>query len=57
MNRLLVIEDEHPLRQQIVDMLVFEGFEVTGTENGRIGVRLAQEQLPDLIPSSKITCV
>jgi|FLYN01.1.fsa_nt_gi signal transduction histidine kinase len=49
MTRVLVIEDEAPLREEVVDMLAFEDFDVIAAENGRIGVQLAHEQLPDLI--------
>jgi len=49
MTRILVIEDADPLRQDIVEMLQFEGYEVFGAENGRIGVEMAHEHQPDLI--------
>jgi len=49
MSRILIIEDEKPLREEIVDTLTFEGFDVIHAENGRIGVTLAKEQHPDLI--------
>jgi signal transduction histidine kinase len=49
MTRILVIEDEAPLREEVVDMLTFEDFDVIYAENGKVGVKVAQEQLPDLI--------
>jgi signal transduction histidine kinase len=49
MTRILIIEDEQPLREEVVDMLTFEDFDVIYAENGKLGVKVAQEQLPDLI--------
>ncbi len=49
MTHLLVIEDEKPLREEIVDTLRFEGFEVQSAENGQQGVNIARETKPDLI--------
>jgi signal transduction histidine kinase len=49
MTTILVIEDAHPLRKDIVEMLTFEGFDVLGAENGVTGVQSALEANPDLI--------
>ncbi len=49
MIKILIIEDEEPLRENILALLEADGFDVFGSENGRIGVQLAQEILPDLI--------
>ncbi len=49
MFNILVIEDEQHLRFTILQTLEFEGFGVLGAENGRLGIQLAQEHLPDLI--------
>jgi two-component system, sensor histidine kinase and response regulator len=49
MVKILVIEDADPLRNDILEMLTFEGFEVLGAENGRVGVQAAREHHPDLI--------
>ncbi len=49
MTKILVIEDAQPLRKDIVEMLTFEGFDVTGAENGVQGVQCALETHPDLI--------
>ncbi len=51
MTKILIIEDEAPLRQEIVDVLGFEGFEAVGVENGRLGVEVAREYQPDLVIS------
>ena len=49
MDKILIIEDSHDLRHDIVDLLELEGYQVRGAENGRIGVELAREYLPALI--------
>jgi signal transduction histidine kinase len=49
MTKILVIEDSHALRKDIVEMLSFEGFDVRDAENGLVGVQRAREHLPDLI--------
>ena len=49
MSKILVIEDADALRNDIVEMLTFEGFSVEGAENGLRGVEAAQSYHPDLI--------
>lgn len=49
MKRILVIEDAHSLRRDILEMLSYEGYEVAGAEDGLVGVQRARELLPDLI--------
>ena len=49
MARILVIEDEEYVRDIICEMLSAENFEVIESANGKIGVQLAEEKLPDLI--------
>ena len=49
MPKILVIEDADPLRNDIVEMLRFEDFDVRGAENGAVGVDVALEYDPDLI--------
>lgn len=49
MPKILVIEDADPLRNDIVEMLGFEGFDVRGADNGRTGVDVAREYHPELI--------
>lgn len=49
MEKILVIEDAHLLRNGILETLSLEGFEVVGAENGMQGLRAAQEHRPDLI--------
>lgn len=49
MKKILVIEDEPPVRANILELLEAEDFEAVGAENGFIGAMWAQEHLPDLI--------
>ncbi len=49
MKKILVIEDAHALRKDILEMLRFEGFETEEAENGAVGVKVAREYQPDLI--------
>ncbi|HEY9871808.1 MAG TPA: response regulator [Candidatus Obscuribacterales bacterium] len=49
MSKILVIEDEEPVRANIVKLLTLEDFEAIGAENGAVGVQVAKEQMPDLI--------
>ncbi len=49
MAKILVIEDEDPLREDILETLECLYFEGIGGENGVVGVQLAQIHLPDLI--------
>jgi two-component system sensor histidine kinase/response regulator len=51
MKKILVVEDEAPLREELVDTLIFQDFDVIQAPNGMDGLRLAKEQLPDLIIS------
>jgi two-component system sensor histidine kinase/response regulator len=49
MARILVIEDDHAVRSNLLEILDAEGFSVMGAENGRVGVQLAHDYLPDLV--------
>jgi two-component system sensor histidine kinase/response regulator len=49
MKKILVIEDDPAVREIILDILEAEDFNVIGAENGRIGVEIAKEALPNLI--------
>jgi two-component system response regulator NreC len=49
MKTILVIEDEPPVLDNILEMLSFEGFEAVGANNGPLGIQLVREILPDLI--------
>ncbi|MCB0115904.1 MAG: response regulator [Caldilineaceae bacterium] len=49
MPKILIIEDEQTIRNEVLDWLQFEGFDVTGAENGRQGLSEARKDPPDLI--------
>ncbi|MBA3923974.1 MAG: response regulator, partial [Nostocaceae cyanobacterium] len=49
MKKILVIEDETILRENIVALLEAEDFEVIAAENGLIGLKIAISELPDVI--------
>ncbi len=49
MTRILVIEDEDDLRNDILETLILEGFEAYGAENGAVGIERARKVIPDLI--------
>jgi len=49
LTKVLVIEDEELLRESIVDILKTGGFTAVSAENGRKGLDLASEFVPELI--------
>ncbi len=49
MTKILVIEDEETVRENILEILGYEGFEIVGASNGRDGVAAAREFRPDVI--------
>jgi CheY-like chemotaxis protein len=49
MPKILVIEDEPQMRKNILTILVMEGFDALGAENGRLGLEMIQTHQPDLI--------
>lgn len=48
-KKILIVEDETPLRNAVTDILTFEGFEVFQAKNGQEGLDLALKEHPDLI--------
>ena len=49
MNKILIIEDQAPMRRNIALMLEMEGFDVVTAENGRDGLDKARQARPDLV--------
>jgi len=49
MTKILVIEDEESVRENILDLLEAENFEILAAANGKIGIDLAVSEIPDLI--------
>ncbi len=48
-TKILVIEDQVEVRQNVEDILCLENYEVITAPDGEIGLALAKEHLPDLI--------
>ena len=49
MSKVLVIEDNNEIRENVVEILELAGYEVAVAENGTQGVAIATHDLPDLI--------
>jgi DNA-binding response OmpR family regulator len=49
MHKILIIEDEQSIRENLGEIMRAENFLVVEAENGHIGVQLAKEELPNLI--------
>lgn len=49
MTKVIVIEDEADIRAEVMDWLTFEGYQVIGAENGRVGLEAIYRDRPDLI--------
>lgn len=49
MKKLLLIEDNNEVRENTSEILELAGYNVTTAPNGKIGVELAQKEIPDLI--------
>lgn len=49
MEKILVIEDETILRDEIVEWLTLEGYDVVSAANGGAGVEAALQHVPDLV--------
>jgi DNA-binding response OmpR family regulator len=49
MTTILAIEDERDVRENLQEILELEGFDVLTAENGKVGLKMAIEQKPDLI--------
>ncbi|MEG4167079.1 MULTISPECIES: EAL domain-containing response regulator [unclassified Microcoleus] len=49
MKKILVIEDQQVIRENILKLLKAEGFDVTGAENGAQGLYAAVSNVPDVI--------
>jgi CheY-like chemotaxis protein len=49
MKKILLIEDNDDIRENTCELLELEGYEVVPATDGRAGMLLAQERLPDII--------
>ena len=48
-KKILVIEDNNDMRDNIVEILELANYDVMAAKNGKEGIKLAQNNLPDLI--------
>lgn len=49
MHKIVVIEDNHEMRENIVEMLELADYQVIPAANGKEGVEVVKRELPDLI--------
>src|SRR3954462_1494059 len=49
MERLLIVEDELPMRTALADVLTAQGYRVITASDGEAGLRRAIEEKPDLV--------
>jgi CRP-like cAMP-binding protein/CheY-like chemotaxis protein len=49
MTRVLLIEDNEDIRENVLEILELSGYEAFGANNGKAGVELALKQVPDII--------
>ena len=49
MTKILVIEDDFTIKENVIDILQEESFQAIDASNGLVGIKLAQEHQPDLI--------
>lgn len=49
MTTILVIEDQAPLRDNLLELLTEEGFDAVGFERGYAGMTWARDHIPDVI--------
>ena len=48
-KKLLLVEDDTSLRENVAELLELSGFNVCSASNGRIAVDMAKKELPDLV--------
>ena len=53
MKKILIIEDNTDVRENLQEILGLSGYEAVVAENGKVGVEKAQSFLPDLILCDK----
>ncbi len=47
--KILVVEDDEPIRNLYAMKLQQEGYQTFTAENGSVGLKMAQQQIPDMI--------
>lgn len=48
-SKILIIEDQAPMRRNVALMLQMEGYQTCMAENGRVGIEVAKKERPDLV--------
>ena len=48
-NKILIVEDNHDVRENLSELLTLSGYDTIVASNGKEGVEAAQAQMPDLI--------
>jgi len=48
-KKIVVVEDNANVRENLAEILELDGYEVATAENGKIGVKVIEETMPDLI--------
>jgi CheY-like chemotaxis protein len=54
MTKILVIEDDDLIRETVLEILEWHGFETISAHNGQLGIKMAIAQIPDLILSDVV---
>lgn len=49
MKKILVIEDNTEIRENVDEILTLAGYEILTAENGKVGIELATKHIPDLV--------
>ena len=49
MKKIIVIEDNLEVRENLSEILELSGYEVEQAENGKVGIKKIKESKPDLI--------
>ena len=49
MKRILIIEDNEAIRDNVTEILELSGYSVLQAPNGKVGIEVAQKEIPDLI--------
>ncbi|SDS71367.1 cAMP-binding domain of CRP or a regulatory subunit of cAMP-dependent protein kinases [Mucilaginibacter mallensis] len=48
-KKVLIIEDNDDIRENVIEILELAGYTVTSASNGKVGVELAFKEIPDII--------
>jgi len=48
-KKIVVVEDNKDVRENLAEILELDGYEVATAENGKVGVKVIEETMPDLI--------